>query len=105
LGNKFHFKEIDLVIYFPSSGNHGRAIGKYGVCYRDRKNNDTQQGRRIDLDNVLAKPDLISRYPHTVGLYQIAAGRGATWKPAYLEKRVVQSEQDLLDWIIQIERL
>ena len=34
---KFHFKEIDWVIYLPSHGNEKRPYANYGVAYLDRK--------------------------------------------------------------------
>jgi hypothetical protein len=34
---KFHFQEIDWVIYFPSHGNEGRKFAKYGVTFLDIK--------------------------------------------------------------------
>lgn len=102
--NKIHFKEIDWIIYFPSKGNEGRQLVNFGVAYRDRVNKITQPGRRINLGNVLSLPAIRGRYPHCIGLFQDASGKGQNWTPAYIESRVIQSEEELLEWIAQIER-
>lgn len=96
---KLHFQEADFVIYFPATGNEGRPLGKYGVAYRARARSVGQEGKRIYLEDVLAMPEVRDRYPHTVGLYVHSAGKGRTWRPQYLQTRVVQSEPELLDWI------
>jgi hypothetical protein len=82
LNNKLHFKGIDWVIYFPSTGNEGRQIISYGVSYRDRVNKTTQQGPKINLKNVFEKLSTKENYPHEVGLFLNASGRRATWTPA-----------------------
>jgi len=64
----------------------------------------TQPGRRINLGNVLSLPAIRGRYPHCIGLFQDASGKGQNWTPAYIESRVIQSEEELLEWIAQIER-
>jgi hypothetical protein len=102
-GNKLHFREIDWVIYFPSKGNKGRQLINYGVAYRDRVNSETQPGPKINLGDVLARPEIRNRYPHRVGLFLESSGKGENWKPAYVEDRIIQSENDLLSWIAQIE--
>lgn len=101
--NKLHFKEIDWVVYFPSKGNEGRQLINYGVAYRDRRNKKTQPGPKINLGNVLVQPPIKNGYPHTVGLFQDSSGKGPNWTPAFIEIRVIWSEEELLEWIIQIE--
>jgi hypothetical protein len=101
--NKFHFIEIDWIIYFPSIGNKGRNIVKYGVAYRDRINKKTQPGRKINLSDVLKQDTIKNRYPHTVGLFYDKSGKGINWKPRYIENRIIRSENELLDWIKTIE--
>jgi hypothetical protein len=101
--NKFHFREIDWVIYFPSTGNKGRELNKYGVAYRDRLNNQTQLGHKINLEDALIQPIINYGYPHTIGLYQASTGRGRKWIPEYIENRVIQNKEQLLEWIAEIE--
>ena len=67
--SKFHFIEIDWVLYFPSVGNEGRKYLKYGMAFRKRKTGKTQNGVRINLEDVLNETDIKERYPHTVGFY------------------------------------
>ena len=52
---KFHFQEIDWVVYVPSHGNERRTYQKYGVAYHDRKKGRSQPGRRIGLKEALEK--------------------------------------------------
>lgn len=97
--NKFHFIEINWIIYFPSKGNQGRKIENYGIAYRDRINKKTQQGPKINLSDVLAEPIIKNAYPHHVALFQNSAGKGDNWKPEYIEERTINSEKDLISWI------
>jgi hypothetical protein len=101
--NKFHFTEIDWFIYFPATGNQGRDIRKYGVAYRERIQSTTQQGPRINLEDVLVLPIIQNGYPHTVGFFQVSTGKGNNWLPNYIETRLIQNEEELLMWFLEIE--
>lgn len=96
---KFHFKEIDLVIYFPSTGNEGRIYSKYGVAYRDRRRGETQPGVRINLEDVLNKPVIKNNYPHTVGYYLHSTGKGRNWTPIYIETRKIYNINDFFNFL------
>ncbi|MCW4044030.1 MAG: hypothetical protein NWE94_00760 [Candidatus Bathyarchaeota archaeon] len=91
---KFHFQEIDWVIYFPRLGNKGKYRDYY-VTFRDRKKRVTQSGKRIKLGEVLDKPEIDRGYPHTVGFYKVSDGRGKSFMPQYLELRKIQCVEDL----------
>ena len=88
---KFHFKEIDWVIYVPSHGNEGRKYQKFGVNYRDRKKDRSQSGRIIELKDTLLKSAISKNYPHTVGFFLASKGRGPKWKPDYLRIKKIRS--------------
>ena len=103
MANKFHFREIDWVIYFPRTGNQGRRILNYGVAYRDRINKRTQPGIRINLSDVLAEPIIKTNYPHNIALFQRSVGKGNNWRPEYIEERTIQNEKDLIKWIKEVE--
>ena len=90
---KFHFKEIDWVIYLPSHGNAGRKYDKYGVDYNDRSGKSTQSGRKESLKEVLSKTQISKKYPHTVGFFLSSKGRGPTWKPDYLRTKTIRSKR------------
>ena len=90
---KFHFKEIDWIIYLPSHGNEGRKPKKYGVTYLDRKKGKTQAKRMIELEDVLSKAVIAKKYPHTVGFYLASKGRGKTWEPDYLRNKKIRSKR------------
>jgi len=90
---KFHFQEIDWVIYLPSHGNQGRKYDDYGVDYNDRSGKSTQSGRKIALKDVLSKARISGNYPHTVGFFLSSRGRGATWKPDYLRTKEIRSKR------------
>ncbi len=100
--SKLHFKEIDFVIYFPATGNENRDLKKYGVAYRDRANNQTQPGFRINFEDVLAIPSIQNNYPHTIGQFIEKSGRGKTYSPEYVEVKTVSDERELLLWIKEI---
>jgi len=91
---KFHFKEIDWVIYLPSHGNEGRKYVKYGVAYLNRKKGRSQPGRKICLKKVMAKPEIKEGYPHTVGFFLKSSGKGANWKPDYLRTKTIKKLRD-----------
>jgi hypothetical protein len=90
---KFHFKEIDWIIYLPSHGNEGRNPKKYGVTYLDRKKGKTQIGRMIELEDALSRVAIAKKYPHTMGFYLASKGRGKTWEPDYLRTKKIRSKR------------
>lgn len=90
---KFHFQEIDWIIYLPSHGNEGREPKKYGVTYLDRKKQKTQKGRMIELENALSRAAIAKKYPHSVGFYLVSKGRGKTWEPDYLRSKKIRSKR------------
>lgn len=100
--SKFHFQEIDWVIYFPSTGNEGRSYMKYGVAYRDRRRGITQPGVRINLEDVIKKPKIQENYPHTVGYFLHSSGRGENWTPIYLETRKVADLNEFFGFLSKL---
>ena len=90
---KFHFQEIDWIIYFPEHGNKGNYRG-YNVTFRDRKKGAPKQGKRIKVGKLLDKPEIDRGYPHTIGFYRVSSGQGAGFKPQYLELRRISSVED-----------
>ena len=93
---KLHFREINWVIYFPATGNEGRAFEKYGVAYRDREKGTTQSGRRINLEDVLNEKRVSENYPHSISCFLDSSGKGKTWAPDYFETRVVRNKIEFL---------
>jgi len=53
VSTKVHYKESNLIIYFPSTGNEGRDYQKYGVAFRDRETGVSQPCVKINLEDVL----------------------------------------------------
>lgn len=51
-------------------------IRKYGVAYRDRRKGESQPGERINLEDVMRKPEIQNNYPPTVGYFLHSSGRG-----------------------------
>lgn len=90
---KIHFQEIDWIVYFPKHGNEGKYLN-YDVMFKDRKRGITQPARRIKLGKVLDRPEIEGNYPHTVGFYKVSSGKGANFKPEYLELRKIQAVED-----------
>ena len=87
---KFHFQEIDWIVYFPRHGNQGKYLN-YSVIFKDRKRGITEPVKRIKLGKVLDKPEFEGNYPHTVGFYKVSSGKGANFRPEYLELRKIQT--------------
>lgn len=90
---KIHFQEIDWIVYFPKHGNEGKYLN-YDVMFKDRKGEMTQPARRIKLGKVLDRPEIEGNYPHTVGFYKLSTGKGAKFKPEYLELRKIHTVED-----------
>lgn len=99
---KFHFQEIDWVIYFPSMGNEGRPYSKYGVAYRDRRSGITQPGVRINLEDVMKNPEIQEKYPHTVGYFLYASGKGRDWTPKYLGIRKISNVNEFYRFLADL---
>jgi hypothetical protein len=90
---KFHFVEMDWLVYFPSWGNKGKYLS-YNVVLIDRKKVAGQSEKLVKLAEVLENPEFEARYPHTVGYYKMASGEGAEFKPEYLEIRRINAVEE-----------
>jgi hypothetical protein len=88
--SKFHFREINWVIYFPGEGNEGREYTRYGVKYLNRAGKSSQPGKAINLIEVLNSPEIRDHFPHTVGYYTKSEGRGESFTPRYLQERIIR---------------
>lgn len=97
--SKFHFQEIDWVIYFPSIGNEGRDYMKYGVAYRDRKRGVSQPGVRINLEEVMRQREIQENFPHTIRYYLDSSGKGQSWAPKYLETRTIANLEEFFRFL------
>jgi hypothetical protein len=100
---KFHFQEIDWIIYFPNSGNNGREYVSYGVAFRNRKRNISQSGPRIYLREVINYPELRDNYPHTVSLYFSATGKGKSWQPVYVQTRKIYNPIQFFNFLHDLQ--
>ena len=99
--DRLHFIEIDLIIYFPQTGNKGREIAKYGVPYLDRKKICTASSGRINLEDLLKKcPNIKNGYPHTVGYFE--AERVKYPPKTYIQKKKISNVSELYQWIIDL---
>ena len=90
---KFHFKEVDLIVYFPKCGNKGKYLN-YRVILIDRKQGIVQPGKYVTLEEILENPEFEKCYPHTVGYFKTSSGEGAEFKPEYLEIRRISTIED-----------
>jgi hypothetical protein len=90
---KFHFMEIELLVYFPKCGNKGKYLG-YDVIVVDRKKGAPQSGKQVKLGELLENREFENSYPHTVGFFKKSAGEGAEFKPEYLEIRKINSVEE-----------
>jgi hypothetical protein len=90
-----------LVIYFPGEGNGGREISKYGVRYYKRNTVEGQSGRAINLEDVIALPEIQENYPHTI-CYLLGGERANYSSPRCLKQRVVKNDDELYNWIKEL---
>lgn len=97
--SKFHFKEVDCVIYFPTSGNENRDYKQYGVGYRNRKKRESQPGKRIYLGEVLNEPGIGNSFPHTVGYCLESFGTGINYTPRYIETRTIRNAEEFFSFL------
>jgi len=89
---KFHFQELDWLIYFPDSGNKGKYLD-YIVIFKDRKRNPKQE-EHITLGKILGKSEFENCFPHTVGFFKSSSGENAEFKPDYMEIRIMRCLED-----------
>jgi len=99
---KFHFQEIDWVVYLPSHGNEGRVYEKYGVAYRDRRKGRSQPGRRVSLRDVLSKLEIKKKYPHTIGFFLASSGKGSSWRADYLRTRKIRNIKEFYAFLREL---
>ena len=90
---KFHFMEMDLLVYFPSYGNRGKYLG-YNVMLIYRRNGIAQTEKQVTLKEIFENPEFEKRYPHTVGYYRETTGEGVEFKPEYLEIRRISTAEE-----------
>lgn len=90
---KFHFIEMDWLVYFPRCGNKGKYLS-YSVMLVDRKKGTSQPENHVKLKEVLENLEFEERYPHTVGYYKECSGEGAAFKPEYLEIRKISTVEE-----------
>ena len=90
---KFHFIEVEWIVYFPKRGNNGKYLS-YNVMLVDRKKGTDQTEQQVKLGEILEHPDFERRYPHTVGYYKECSGEGAEFKPEYLEIRRINNVEE-----------
>ena len=90
---KFHFQEIDWLVYFPNCGNEGKYLD-YEVVFIDRKAGGPEGGERVKLGDLLDRPEFEKNYPHTVCFFKESSGDGADFKPEYLELRRIRMVEE-----------
>jgi hypothetical protein len=87
---KFHFLELDWLVYFPSSGNEGK-YNRYNVVF---KKGISHPEKTVRLCEILEDPEFELHYPHTVGYYKLSDGDGRRFKPDYLELRKIGTVEE-----------
>ena len=90
---KFHFQELNWLLYFPDSGNKGK-YRDYTVIFTDRTKKIAQEERCVALSELVDKVDFEEHFPHTVGFFKNSSGEGAEFKPDYMEIRVIRCIDD-----------
>jgi len=90
---KFHFMEIDWLVYFPRCGNKGKYLN-YSVTLIERKKGATQPRQLVKVEEIVENPEFEKQYPHTVGFYKECSGEGEEFKPEYLEIRRISTVEE-----------
>ena len=67
---KFHFMEIDWLVYFPRSGNKGKYLN-YRVTLIDRKKGATQSGQLVKIEEIVENREFEKLYPHSRFLQRV----------------------------------
>jgi hypothetical protein len=90
---KFYFQEINKIIDFPNTGNHGKYVT---YCIKIKtKEKANQPGESAILGEFLDSLEVDRNYPHTVGYYKKSIGEGTCFCPEYLELRKICSVDEL----------
>ncbi len=90
---KFHFQEVDCLIYFSPNGNSGKYCN-YNVVLVDRKTGKAQPEKVVKLGDFLDSPEIEQKYPHTIGYFKVSSGEKENFKPEYLELRVIRTVEE-----------
>jgi len=91
---KFHFVEMDWIVYFPRCGNKGKYLN-YIVMLVDRKKEFNYSRKLLKLEEVLENPEFEKHYPHTVGYYKESPIKeDPKFKPEYLEIRRINTIEE-----------
>jgi hypothetical protein len=91
---KFHFMEIDWLVYFPKCGNKGKYLN-YNVTLIDRKKGANQPEKIVKIKEIVENAEFEKQYPHTAGFFKEPSGDGAEFKPEYLEIRKITTVEEL----------
>ncbi|MCW4046889.1 MAG: hypothetical protein NWE99_04930 [Candidatus Bathyarchaeota archaeon] len=97
----FHFIEADWLIYFPACGNQGKYVG-YSVLFSDRKSGTAQPVTSASLGELLDRPEISERYPHTVGYFK-TSGESLDSAPEYLELRIIRSVEEFWAFLNSVD--
>ena len=85
--------EMNWLVCFPKDGNKGKYLG-YTVLLIDRKKVANEPKKHVTLKEILETPEFENHCPHTVGYYKESSGKGAEFKPEYLEIRKISSVEE-----------
>jgi len=87
----FHFKELDWLFYFPSEGNRGKYC-TYTVLFKQRRRDPPHAASRVRLGDMLERPEVEERYPHTVGFFKASCDESSDrTEPRYMEIRMIHN--------------
>ena len=91
---KFHFQEINKIIYFPPQQTNTKYCN-YAVQIKTTKTIN-QATPTILLGEFLETPELENNYPHTVGYFKESTNGNEDndFKPEYLEWRKIFTIED-----------
>lgn len=90
---KFHFMELDWLVYFPKYGNKGKYIN-YNVLFTEHSKESAKPKKYVTLREILENPKFDRCYPHTVGYFKESSRKGKRLNQEYLEIRRIHAIED-----------
>ena len=100
---KFHFRELDWIICFPTPGNERKKYADYTVAFQDRKAETPQNCKHVNLGEVLERLEIENNYPHTVGFYKASSEKEPDLNQSCLEIRRIKTVEDFWKFLNDLD--
>lgn len=92
----FHFKELDLVVSFPDSGNCCKKYNEYSIILSNLKSKNVERNCRL-IDVVESQE--FQCFPQTVGFFKSEVSSCFD----YLELRIIRCVEDFWKFLNDLD--